>query len=303
MSIRPGSRDRGSGDERDDPNGERICGPTGEDAGAAEASWWPFTPTCSATDLTDSEVYDVLRSSRRREVIAYLLRQGGAPVREVTDHVAAEEYDVEPDEVSSEQRKRVYTALCQCHLLRLDEFGVVAFDEDEKYVALADVPDRVARYLTDGTDASARRVELLTRDGRCPKRRKPTMEVRKLFTDDRAVSPVVGVALLIAVAVILAAVIGAVVLGLGTGGVETPQAQLQADFDGATVTISHNGGEPLPAEETKLVSDQGEEHELTEELTAGNSYSHTFGTAPDEVAVIWEDPNSDSETVIEEFEA
>lgn len=132
------------------------------------------------------------------------------------------------------------------------------------------------------------------------------MELRKLFTDERAVSPVVGVALLIAIAVILAAVIGAVVLGLGTGGAETPQAQLQADYNSSAGewTVSHQGGEPLPADEIAIVDGDGatieENPGFTDgEFTAGESY--TFATSKTSIAIVWDDPNSDTETVLEEF--
>lgn len=51
------------------------------------------------------------------------------------------------------------------------------------------------------------------------------------FTDDRAVSPVVGVALLIAIAVILAPVVGAVAFGLNTSSTDAPQASLTFEQD------------------------------------------------------------------------
>ncbi len=41
------------------------------------------------------------------------------------------------------------------------------------------------------------------------------MEFKKLLDEDRAVSPVIGVILMVAITVILAAVIGTFVLGLG----------------------------------------------------------------------------------------
>ena len=65
--------------------------------------------------------------------------------------------------------------------------------------------------------------------------------------EDRGVSPVIGVILMVAITVILAAVIGAFVLGLGDNmGDSGPQASLS--FDGDTtndVTITHNGGDDL----------------------------------------------------------
>lgn len=143
------------------------------------------------------------------------------------------------------------------------------------------------------------------------------MELRKLFTDERAVSPVVGVALLIAIAVILAAVIGAVVLGLGTTGAETPQAQLGYDYDAGNnyIDVKHQGGEPLAADEFVVVengakenlydetSDLGSDDEFTagQTITLGDGTgSHTYGG--DTVSLVWQDPNGDSETVLEEFE-
>ena len=130
------------------------------------------------------------------------------------------------------------------------------------------------------------------------------MKVTNLFTEDeRAVSPVVGVALLIAIAVILAAVIGAVVLGLGTGGVDTPQAQLQLDdSDTSNATLVHNGGEPLPANQTLVVIDDEDPEPLDRDLTAGGSYEIGPVAGNETVVILWQDPNSDSETVLERFD-
>ncbi len=137
-------------------------------------------------------------------------------------------------------------------------------------------------------------------------------ELTELFAEDRAVSPVVGVALLIAITVILAAVIGGVVLGLGTGGVDTPQAQMQAQYNAAgdNVTIEHNGGEPLPADQITFSGANGDNVTLSEvnseeDLTAGESVRlEEEGDIDDisEITVLWDDPNSDSTTVLESFE-
>ena len=137
------------------------------------------------------------------------------------------------------------------------------------------------------------------------------MKVTKLFTtDERAVSPVVGVALLIAIAVILAAVIGAVVLGLGTGGVDTPTAQLQLDHDDdGNLTLVHNGGEPLDENDIVVVVDDDSNHSLNDTLTAGTSVNivdddndPVSADDGDEVVILWEDPQSESESVLERFE-
>ena len=71
------------------------------------------------------------------------------------------------------------------------------------------------------------------------------MKVSNLFNaDDRAVSPVIGVILMVAITVILAAVIGTFVLGLGDqiGGSATAGVTVDGDgTDTATVTLTNTG--------------------------------------------------------------
>ena len=79
------------------------------------------------------------------------------------------------------------------------------------------------------------------------------MDLKKLFTEERAVSPVIGVILMVAITVILAAVIGAFVLGIGGDQASTPQASISLDAPGDdNVTIEHNGGETLELDEVQL---------------------------------------------------
>ena len=74
------------------------------------------------------------------------------------------------------------------------------------------------------------------------------MNLDTLFSDDRGVSPVIGVILMVAITVILAAVIGTFVLGLGDSlGNSQPTAQLNAELNSSSdnVTLSHGGGDAL----------------------------------------------------------
>lgn len=81
-------------------------------------------------------------------------------------------------------------------------------------------------------------------------RRNTTMiqKIKSMLNDDRGVSPVIGVILMVAITVILAAVIGTFVLGLGDQlGDSQPTAQLTVSSDASTddITIEHNGGDQL----------------------------------------------------------
>jgi flagellin-like protein len=75
------------------------------------------------------------------------------------------------------------------------------------------------------------------------------MNIKQLFTDDEAVSPVIGVILMVAITVILAAVIGTFVLGLGDQVQSTaPQASFNFDYDNAgadVLTVTHDGGDRI----------------------------------------------------------
>jgi flagellin-like protein len=77
------------------------------------------------------------------------------------------------------------------------------------------------------------------------------MKLKQLFADDDAVSPVIGVILMVAITVILAAVIGTFVLGLGDQ-VKSSAPSANAEFSYFNnetgtqgVNITHNGGEQL----------------------------------------------------------
>jgi len=74
------------------------------------------------------------------------------------------------------------------------------------------------------------------------------MNLKSTFQDsERAVSPVIGVILMVAITVILAAVIGTFVLGLGDSVESAPQASFGFDYDDddKTVEIQHRGGDSL----------------------------------------------------------
>ncbi len=76
------------------------------------------------------------------------------------------------------------------------------------------------------------------------------MDFKKLFMNNKAVSPVIGVILMVAITVILAAAIGSSVFGQGTAE-SAPQANLDIQPAGITVDglasirIEHLGGDPI----------------------------------------------------------
>jgi len=84
-------------------------------------------------------------------------------------------------------------------------------------------------------------------------------------TDDRGVSPVIGVILMVAITVILAAVIGTFVLGLGDSlGESAPTASIDSEVisDDATddvddIEFSHKGGDTIDLDNVRFASSNG----------------------------------------------
>lgn len=150
-----------------------------------------------------------------------------------------------------------------------------------------------------------------------------------LAGDERAVSPVIGVILMVAITVILAAVIGTFVLGLGQQvSPSTPQASFEYELSNSdkNVTITHDGGDAIESDNLNVSStvnfddandgspantDSESFTTLTDatssfDVTAGNSTeiaanSGNFGG--ETIRLIWSSPDSQDTATISKFEA
>ena len=99
------------------------------------------------------------------------------------------------------------------------------------------------------------------------------MQVRQLLEEDDAVSPVIGVILMVAITVILAAVIASFVLGLGGSQQQTPQASFSWEYNNDSnsdvtqgiVEVSHDGGDSIKHNEL---------------VFRGNGFTDPFDTNP-----------------------
>jgi len=118
------------------------------------------------------------------------------------------------------------------------------------------------------------------------------MDFKNLFDDDRAVSPVIGVILMVAITVILAAVIGTFVLGLGEQ-VQNTTPSASFGFDTTTnetgavtsVDIAHQSGESMDVSAVTIRATD----------TVANVTDGTDDNASTSFA--WTDVSSDTDTV------
>ncbi|MGM0590422.1 MAG: type IV pilin [Halobacteriota archaeon] len=133
------------------------------------------------------------------------------------------------------------------------------------------------------------------------------MKLKQLITEERAVSPVIGVILMVAITVILAAVIGTFVLGLGDQvGSQAPQASLDFSYNQSpdtTFDLTHEGGDQLSDETINVTNG-------TSIPTTGGTWSagdpivknENYSTG-ETIRVVWQNPSGGSTSVIAESDA
>lgn len=98
-------------------------------------------------------VFGALKNARRRQVIQYLNEQDGpVSLSDLSEHVAAIENGTTPEKIDSKQRKRVYVGLYQSHLPKLDDMGVIVFDDDRGMVELGPAAPQLREYLSPEAD-------------------------------------------------------------------------------------------------------------------------------------------------------
>jgi hypothetical protein len=94
------------------------------------------------------ERFHILQNERRRRVLRYLDgTEGQVRMRDVAEQVAAWEHDTTVEALMSDERQRVYIALYQTHLPKLDEKGVIEYNQSRGIVERTEVADELSPYL------------------------------------------------------------------------------------------------------------------------------------------------------------
>ena len=98
--------------------------------------------------LDPDDAFEVLSNRRRRYVIHHLIQHGETTeLRPLSRQVAAWENYKSLDQVTSEERRRVYNALQQFHLPKLQSKGVVAYESGRGTVRATSAARGLRVYL------------------------------------------------------------------------------------------------------------------------------------------------------------
>ena len=131
------------------------------------------------------------------------------------------------------------------------------------------------------------------------------MDFKKLFTEERAVSPVIGVILMVAITVILAAVVGSFVLGLAGDATEAaPTAQISFEYDSGAgeVTLVHDGGSSFSNDAVSLrgpeTDNDLDDWASNSQVRAGDSVTVDISESEgDTLRVIWQGSGGSSSVI------
>lgn len=98
-------------------------------------------------DLAAVDIHDVLSNERRRMVLSILHEADGGQTtaRDLSERIAEMETGQSPPPRNI--RQSAYVSLHQTHLPKLDELGIIDYDESAKTVTLTDRAKQVSVYM------------------------------------------------------------------------------------------------------------------------------------------------------------
>lgn len=101
----------------------------------------------TSAEISRDEIFDLISNHRRRYVIHYCtsVDDGRIELSDLAEQVAAWELEKEIDQLTSDERKTVYTSLQQTHLPRLERAGMITFESG--HVEPTDELTRLTIYL------------------------------------------------------------------------------------------------------------------------------------------------------------
>ena len=107
--------------------------------------------------LAKDDVFHVLQNERRRLVLRCLAGvEGPVQMRDIADQVTAWENNTSVSQITSDQRQRVYIALYQSHLPKLDKLGLISYNQSRGIVEPRKLTEEATSYLNlDDPDEAA----------------------------------------------------------------------------------------------------------------------------------------------------
>jgi hypothetical protein len=108
-------------------------------------------------ELPADEVFHLLQNARRRRVLQHVFaHEDEAPfeMRTIAEHVAAWENDTTLQQLTSDERQRAYISLYQCHLPKLDDKGIIDYNQSRGVVTPTAAVEQFRPYIDVDDDTT-----------------------------------------------------------------------------------------------------------------------------------------------------
>lgn len=105
--------------------------------------------TENTPELSHDEIFGVLSNERRRHALRYLKQNDSRQIKlgELVDYITARENEITVEKIDYKQRKRVYSSLRQTHLPKMEECGLIEYDQDRGTIELNGAAQEVQMHL------------------------------------------------------------------------------------------------------------------------------------------------------------
>lgn len=102
--------------------------------------------------LPQDVAFDILSNARRRFVLQSLQdSSNGVDLSDLAAELAATENGVSREELTSKQRKRAYVSLYQTHIPKMEDAGVIEYDQDAGVVHSTGHVEELSLYFREPT--------------------------------------------------------------------------------------------------------------------------------------------------------
>ncbi len=139
------------------PTSDAVTGKGDENRTRSEEGELTQRDADALEPISKDDVFHLLQNGRRRSALRYIMDRPDQDVyemRDIAEQVAAWENDKPVSQISSAERQRVYIALYQSHLPKLDEKDVIDYNQNRGTVTPTEHLPDVSVYLRLGSEAA-----------------------------------------------------------------------------------------------------------------------------------------------------
>ena len=106
-------------------------------------------PAIEDAPIGFDQLFEILKNERRRRVLQHLIERGEeVTLDQLAEEIAARETGKDVRQISSQERKRVYVGLYQCHLPKMHDYGAITYNKPRGRIEPGDQLHLFERYLT-----------------------------------------------------------------------------------------------------------------------------------------------------------